>query len=179
MPFSAHIIIDAGLLTIIIALAFAVMWVRDLFSAIMIAGVFSSVMAALFILLAAPDVAFTEAAVGAGFSTILMLSAMGLLRREEKPPPKFSFAPFLLMSATGAITFYGTLDLAPHGSTKAAAHLHVAPYYLERSIEDTSVPNVVTSILASYRGFDTLGEVFVVFTAGIAVLALIGATKRF
>ena len=45
--------------------------------------------------------------------------------------------------------------------------------YLERSIADTGVPNVVTSVLASYRGFDTLGEVVVVFTAGIGVLLLL------
>jgi multicomponent Na+:H+ antiporter subunit B len=129
-------------------------------------------------LLAAPDVAFTEAAVGAGFSTILMLGAISVLRQEEKLKPAFKLTPFLLMLAAGAIIFYGTLDLSPHGSKQAAAHLHVAPYYLERSIQDTSVPNVVTSVLASYRGFDTLGEVFVIFTAGIAVLALIGRAQR-
>lgn len=174
MTLSAHIIIDAAMLTIIIILACGILMVRNLFSAIIISGVFSMNMAALFVLLAAPDVAFTEAAVGGGFSTILMLAAMGVLRQEEKLKPEFKLTPFLFILATGAIVFFGTLDLAPHGSKVAAPHLHVAPSYLERSIPDTGVPNVVTSILASYRGFDTLGEVFVIFTAGIAVLALIG-----
>lgn len=172
-----HILIDVALLTLIIILAFGILMVRNLFSAIIISGVFSMSMATLFVLLAAPDVAFTEAAVGAGFSTILMLAAMSVLRQEEKLKPKFKLAPLVLMFAAGATTFYGTLDLAPHGSKQAAPHLHVAPYYLERSIADTSVPNVVTSVLASYRGFDTLGEVFVIFTAGIAVLALIGRAR--
>ena len=178
MPHSTHLIIDAGLLTIIIVLAFAILLVRNLFSAIVISGVFSMCMACLFVLLAAPDVAFTEAAVGAGFSTILMLAAMGVLHQEERLKPGFKTFAFLMIFASGGIMFYGTLDLAPHGSKQAAPHLHVAPYYLERSIEDTSVPNVVTSVLASYRGFDTLGEVFVIFTAGIAVLALIGSARR-
>lgn len=56
--------------------------------------------------------------------------------------------------------------------------MHVAPEYLARSIPDTGVQNVVTSVLASYRGFDTLGEVTVVFTAGVAVMLLIGGRRR-
>jgi len=41
------------------------------------------------------------------------------------------------------------------------------------------VPNVVTAVLASYRGYDTLGEVTVVFTAGVGVLLLLrGRTRR-
>ncbi len=179
MSFEQHIIIDSFLLTIILALAIAVLRMRNLFSAIIIAGVFSMTMASLFVLLAAPDVAFTEAAVGAGLSTVLMLASMSVLDAREKPLPQISYLSLLMMFFTGLIIFYGTLDLPPHGSQQAASHLHVAPDYLERSLQDTSVPNVVTAVLASYRGFDTLGEVFVIFTAGIGVLALIGAaTKR-
>ena len=59
----------------------------------------------------------------------------------------------------------------------APAQVHVAPHYLKESIEEIDVPNVVTSILASYRGFDTLGEVAVVFTAGIGVLLIISGLK--
>jgi multicomponent Na+:H+ antiporter subunit B len=65
------------------------------------------------------------------------------------------------------------------GDASAPAQLHVAPYYLQNAQAETGVPNVVTSILAAYRGFDTLGEVTVIFTAGMGVLVLLGgATKR-
>ena len=58
------------------------------------------------------------------------------------------------------------------------ANQHVAPYYLERSLVETGVPNVVTAVLASYRGYDTLGELTVIFTAGIGVLLLLGRRRE-
>ena len=177
MIFEHHTAIDSALLTIILVLAVAMLRMRNLFSAIIIGGVFSMSMACLFVLLAAVDVAFTEAAVGAGISTILMLAAMPMLAQEEKPRPRFQYLALLPMLSIGLIIFYGTFDLAPHGSPQAAPHLHVAPDYLARSLQDTGVPNVVTAVLASYRGFDTLGEVFVIFIAGIGVLALIGTDR--
>jgi multicomponent Na+:H+ antiporter subunit B len=51
----------------------------------------------------------------------------------------------------------------------------VAPWYLEKTPEYIDIPNVVTAVLGSFRGYDTLGEVFVVFTAGIGVLFLLSA----
>jgi multicomponent Na+:H+ antiporter subunit B len=79
---------------------------------------------------------------------------------------------------TGATLVYGTLDMPNFGDPNAPASLHVAPEYLERSQHEIGVPNVVTAILASYRGYDTLGETAVVFTAGIGVLALINGLRR-
>ena len=75
---------------------------------------------------------------------------------------------------TAAVLVYGTLDLPPFGAADTPMHTHVAPRYLQKSIEETLVPNVVTSVLASYRGYDTLGEVTVIFTAGVGVLLLLG-----
>jgi multicomponent Na+:H+ antiporter subunit B len=54
----------------------------------------------------------------------------------------------------------------------------VAAYYIQNSATDIDVPNMVTGILASYRGFDTLGETAVVFTAGIGVLVLLSGLAR-
>jgi multicomponent Na+:H+ antiporter subunit B len=45
-------------------------------------------------------------------------------------------------------------------------------------MEEIGVANTVTAVLASYRGYDTLGEVTVIFTAGIGVLLLIGERLR-
>ena len=86
--------------------------------------------------------------------------------------------PLAVVVVTGAALVYGTLDIPAFGDPDAPAQTHVAPHYLERSVPDTGVPNVVTSVLASYRGFDTLGEVVVIFTAGIAVLLLIGGGRQ-
>ena len=81
---------------------------------------------------------------------------------------------FAATLVTGLLLIYGTLDLPHFGSADAPIHLHVAPEYLVGREAEVDVPNIVTAVLASYRGFDTLGEVFVVFTAGIGVLLLIG-----
>jgi multicomponent Na+:H+ antiporter subunit B len=74
---------------------------------------------------------------------------------------------------TGALLLYGTLDMPDWGDPRSPASLHVSPRYIEKTVEETAVPNMVTSVLADYRGYDTLGETTVIFTAGIACLLLI------
>lgn len=84
----------------------------------------------------------------------------------------------IAVSLTGAILIYGTADMPDWGDPGSAASLHVSPRYIEKSVEETSVPNIVTSVLADYRGYDTLGETTVIFTAGIACILLIRRFKR-
>jgi multicomponent Na+:H+ antiporter subunit B len=73
----------------------------------------------------------------------------------------------------GVLLIYGTLDMPDWGDPRSPASLHVSPRYIEKTVEETDVPNMVTSVLADYRGYDTLGETTVIFTAGIACLLLI------
>ena len=84
----------------------------------------------------------------------------------------------LVVLVTGAALIHGTLDMPDYGDPSAPVHNHVAPHYIEESWEEIGVPNIVTSVLASYRGYATLGEVAVIFTAGIGVLVLIGGRRR-
>lgn len=60
------------------------------------------------------------------------------------------------------------------GDPGAPAHHHVAPRYIEMAYTETGVKNMVTAILANYRGYDTLGELTVIFTAVAAVISLVG-----
>jgi multicomponent Na+:H+ antiporter subunit B len=150
---------------------------RDLLAVIMVFGAYSLLCAGMFVIMDAADVAFTEAAVGAGVSTILMLLALRCCARLEKPAPR-QWLPLVLVAVTGATLVYGTLDLPQLGDPGNPVHQHVAPRYLQQSGQEIGIPNVVTSVLASYRGFDTLGEAVVVFTAGLGVWLLIGAVRR-
>ena len=154
---------------------FAVARLRNLFGVVMLTGLFSLMSAVLYVVLDAVDVAFTEAAVGAGIATVLMLSTLALTTSEEKfsadAKPLWAL---LLVVVTGAVLVYGTLDMPPYGDPSSAIHYHVAPRYLEKSGLEIGLPNVVTSVLASYRGYDTLGEVLVIFTAAVGVLIIIG-----
>jgi multicomponent Na+:H+ antiporter subunit B len=135
------------------------------------------VSAALFTALDAVDVAFTEAAVGGGISTVLFLATLSLTSRREKHStgrPLFGLAVVLL---TGTVLVFATFDMPYYGDPAAPIHHHVADRYIEDSGRETGVPNIVTSVLASYRGFDTFGETTVIFTAGIAVLLVLGRSR--
>ena len=74
---------------------------------------------------------------------------------------------------TGAFLIYGTIDFPSWGDPQSPASLHVSPRYIEKTVEETDVPNMVTSVLADYRGYDTLGETTVIFTAGMSCILLI------
>ena len=155
--------------------ALAVVYMRDLFTIVMLFGIYSLLSAGFFVTMDAVDVALTEAAVGAGVTTVLMLSTLALTSRKEKlRPVRPSLLPLVVVTITGLVLVYGTLDMPFLGDPEAPVHQHVAPRYIEQSIEEVGMPNIVTSVLASYRGFDTLGEVVVIFAAGLGVLALLG-----
>ncbi|HIM25932.1 MAG TPA: DUF4040 domain-containing protein [Rhodospirillales bacterium] len=168
-------IIVLSLMGFMAVIGFAVARLRNLFAVVMLTGLFSLTAAVLYVILDAVDVAFTEAAVGAGISTVLMLGTLALTSSEERVEKSGgSKWALVLVVVTGCVLVYGTLDMPPFGDPTAAIHHHVAPYYLEKSGQEIGLPNVVTSVLASYRGYDTLGEVFVIFTAAIGVLLIIG-----
>lgn len=147
---------------------------RDLFGVVILFGVYSLMTAALFMDLDAVDVAFTEAAVGAGVTTVLMLSTLRLTSRWERRPKHSPLLPLLVVGVTGAALIYATLDAPLLGDPGAPVHRHVAPRYIEQGPVEVGMPNMVTAVLASYRGYDTFGETVVIFTAGIAVLLLLG-----
>jgi multicomponent Na+:H+ antiporter subunit B len=171
-------VVDLALLAFLLVVGVAIVRLRNLFAVAMLSGIFSFVSAGVFVLLDAVDVAFTEAAVGGGISTVLMLATLALVERREKPPRHRAYLPLAVVLATTALLLYGTADMPAFGDAKAPIHTHVVPRYIEKSLAETSVPNVVTSVLASYRGFDTLGETTVIFTAGVGVLLLLGRAGR-
>ena len=86
--------------------------------------------------------------------------------------------PLLAVVVTGAALIYGTLDMPSYGDPNAPVQKHVAPTYLAESIPKTTVPNVVTSVLASYRGYDTYGETTVVLTAAVGAILLLGGRAK-
>ena len=157
----------------------AIARLHNLFAVVMLTSIFSLLGAATYVVLDAVDVAFTEAAVGAGISTVLMLGTLALTSSEEKPAsPKNMFSALVVVVVTGIVLIFGTLDMPHYGDPKAPIHHHVAPRYLNNSDQEVGLPNVVTSVLASYRGYDTLGETFVIFTAAAGVLAIMGRVRR-
>ncbi|MCB1833441.1 MAG: cation:proton antiporter, partial [Geminicoccaceae bacterium] len=91
---------------------------------------------------------------------------------------KSAIGQFVLVLIVGILLLHQISVLPDFGDPDAPIHQHVAPRYIEESGEEIGVPNIVTSVLASYRGFDTLGETTVIFTAAVGVLMLLGRTRR-
>ncbi len=172
---SSTIILDIGFMAMLVVVAFAIVRLRSLFAIVMLQGVYSLVCAAWFVSLDAVDVAFTEAAVGAGVSTVLMLSAMLLADRESRPVPMGrQIGPLLICIFAAFAMFYALPDMATYGDQYSPANTYVGHDYVDRTYEEIHIPNVVTAVLGSYRGYDTFGEAVVIFAAGLGVLLLLG-----
>ena len=163
---------------LLVIIAITLIRLHDLLAVVMLSGIYSLVSEVLFMVLGAVDVALTEAAVGAGVATVFLLSALALTTHREKQPTHTPLLPLVVVVITGAALIYGTLDIPPVGDPGNPIHHHVAPRYIYASPQEIGIPNMVTSVLASYRGYDTLGETVVVFTAAIGVGVLIGGVRR-
>jgi len=179
MNFDYTQIFDYALLLMMLAVGVAVIRLRNLFAIVMLTGVYSLLSAAWFVSLVALDVGFTEAAVGAGISTVLLLAAMLLTSRECAPVSAMRhWAAFAVTVAAGCALFYALPDMPQYGALASPANSGVGMDYMMRTAEDIHIPNVVTAVLGSYRGFDTMGEVFVVFAAGVGVALILRLTGR-
>ena len=168
------LVIDIVLLSFLIVISLAILKSTHLLAVAMLFGLYSLLVAGQFVVLDAPDVAFTEAAVGTGIATVLMLATLACTRKAQSQAPKQrSRGPFAMTLVVTAMLIYGTHDLPNIGEPTAPPHTEVASYYVKSGQDDTGVPNLVTAVLASYRGFDTLGEVTVVLAAGFGICLLL------
>ena len=164
------------LLSLLVITSVAIVRTENLFVAVMLTSIFSLLMASNFFILDAADVALTEAAVGAGITTVIFLSALSLTSEREKAIQTGSRLTMLVVAVLATLIIYATFDNPRLGDPDAPVHKHLAPWYLENTPVLMDFPNVVTAVLGSFRGYDTLCEVFVVFAACIGVLFILGVT---
>lgn len=165
-------LLAATVLAFIVAAAVLTALLRDALAATVVFGVYSLGMAITYALFRAPDVALTEAAVGAGITTSLLLVTVV---RTERPTRATAFEtgydPRSLVAILALVgLLLATIPALPAvGDPSASGFERVVPFYLADAPR-LGIPNVVTAILVAYRGFDTFGEIVVVVAAGIAVL---------
>jgi multicomponent Na+:H+ antiporter subunit B len=170
-------VINMALLTLLAVVTLAIVVQRSLVGVVILGAIYSFLIASVMIVLDAVDVALTEASVGAGISTVLLLAALHMTNTREYAPRQISIMPLALTLLVGAVLIWGSFALPPFGTANAPIHEHVAPRYIE-TIAETGVPNMVTAVLADYRSFDTLGETTVVMVAGIGVMLLLRGARR-
>ena len=169
----SELMINAFLVSIMLAIGIALLKSRSVIYTVLLTSAYSLVAALMFITLDAVDVAFTEASVGAGISTVLFLAAMAFLPKKEEQTVNNQAFPAVICLVLGGVLIWCSYDLPEIGVATSPIHQHIVPDYILGSRDDIGIPNIVTSVLASYRGYDTFGETIVVFTAGIAVLAIL------
>jgi multicomponent Na+:H+ antiporter subunit B len=162
--------LDLLLLVLLTACAVIAVLVRSMIATVAVLAAFSLFVALLFAGMGAPDVAFVEAVLGSAFVGVLLLVAV--LATGDRPAGRDRRAAWIagpLIAVFAVLLLVASVDLPDRGDPDSPAAVGIATQYVERSLEDSETPNVVTAILADYRSMDTLGETLVVFTAALAV----------
>lgn len=174
-------LIHVGILALLIGAAVAAARLRKTMTVAIIFAIFSLLMATMYLLLEAPDVAITEAAVGAGVSTLLIIATLLHTGKHDDRPHTGHLAVLGMVACLGLALMVVMHQLPAIGDaaspvnrlTDADGALTANGSYLSGTQRDIGIPNMVTAVLASYRGYDTMGETAVVFTALIAVLLIL------
>ena len=171
---------DVLLLILVVLFAVVALSIRNLMGAAVVFGAYSFMMCLIWAGMGAVDVAFTEAAVGAGVSTVFVVSTLyntGATVQPRTGGLAFKLFIGVVVTIAGAFLLSALPDFPEWGASDSPVNAKVAPYYILNTIADSHVPNVVTSVLADYRGFDTLLETTVVFIACIAIYSILRVDK--
>lgn len=164
---------DYSLWLILLGVSFAIIASRSLLQSLVYLAIFSLISACLYLVMQAPDVAITEAAIGAAISTIFLLLAIRIVGSHEDAPRKHHRLSLFTLVALVLVLFSVVADIPKYGSPQSPANLGTSHTYISTSYKQTAIPNIVTAVLASYRGVDTMGEVFVILAAMLSVLLIL------
>ncbi len=148
---------------------------NNLLNSVILLSLFSVLISICYLLMDAPDVAMTEVALGACFSTCVLLNVAQTCGEDSIKASKGKKTAALLICAIfAAVILYACLEFASYGDDSTALHQHLSNHYIKNTKKDIAIPSIVAAILASYRGFDTLGETAVILIAGIGVMLILG-----
>ena len=173
--------LDLLILILVVVCAFGALFIKDLMGASIVFGAYSFLMCLIWTGMGAVDVAFTEAAVGAGVSTVFFVATIyntARTIRYDKRDFGLKLLTAIVVIVVGGFLATAVSDFPDWGDPQSPANSYVAAYYLTHSMEQTNVPNVVTTTLADYRAFDTMFETAVVFVAALAIVSLLRRKRR-
>lgn len=173
MILSAEIYYDYFLFTIyslIICVSFLIVYSKRYIETIIFVSVFSMLLVVAYSLLDAPDVAMTEAAVNAALSGIVMLLAVIKLQDTKPVIIEKQELGWLVLIIMLIILIY---IISLFGDVLHENYQRYSRHYIDNTSRDIGVKNMVTAILAGYRGFDTLCETAVIFIAALSSYVII------
>ena len=169
-------LLEGSLLAFVLCCAIGAALLKDTLASVMAFAAYSLGISIIWLVLQAPDVGLTEAAVGAGIMTILFLLALANTVTPDADS-LFESVRWRTVALVGAfvLVMAATVPSLPAIGDPTAPVVggEVTQYYLEHAYKETQVHNAVTAVLAAYRGFDTLGEAVVVFSAGVVALSVL------
>lgn len=191
MEFSNSLSLIAILSLIVSIILYFLASEKNLRLSILWLSLFSILTCILYLVMDAPDVAMTEAALGTCLTTIILLkcsaqyskdssSITSDIDEDDAASSEFWRKAFALVlcSAFGIALIYSGLDLQKYGVGNSPVQNGAQEYYNSNTMKEIGIPSFVAAILASYRGYDTLGETSVIFIAGICII-MIKSRKEF
>lgn len=172
--FTQDVVILFSLLVILSIISIRLLFSKNLFDSIIMLSLFSMLISACYLLMDAPDVSMTEVALGACFSTAVLLNMAKFTGERYNPPTKTRiFFSLLLCFLFVGIMVFANLDLPAYGDMNSPLHQGVSEYYIQNTKNEIGINSIVAAVLASYRGFDTLGEAGVILIAGLGVILIL------
>lgn len=169
-------LVEVALIAFVLACAVGAAVLRDVLASVIAFAAYSLGISIVWVVLQAPDVGLTEAAVGAGVMTILFILTLANTVQPSDDAVFERLRPRTAI-AVGAfvVALLATIPALPAVGDPTAPVVagEITQYYLANAYRETEVHNAVTAVLAAYRGLDTLGEAVVVFTAGVAALSVL------
>ncbi|MBU8891697.1 MAG: DUF4040 domain-containing protein [Bacteroidales bacterium] len=147
---------------------------KDLLSAVIAAGIVGYSLVICFLLLKAPDLAIVQVVVETITLIIMVAVVLDSTREELKvkidTQQIFNISlAFIFMLALIFFFVQATDMLNPFGQHS----LRMASAYVGETAAKTGSANLVTGVLFDFRGYDTLGEATILFTAAIGVLTIL------
>lgn len=176
-----------SILLFIVGILLVVVLVKLIFSSsiielIVITSVFSLLIGICYLLMDAPDVAMTETALAGCLSTCILLKLLRLINEKElheQTEKNVHTTLAFILCVVFLVTFSVVIvDLPNYGDALSPVNSYVGKYYIENTKHDIGIPSFVAGILASYRGYDTLGETLVILIAGLGVLMVLNSAKE-
>ncbi len=164
-----------SLLFIVVSLSIYLACEKSLVKCVVALNMISFLVSGVYLIMNAPDVAMTEAAVGAGLSTLIILKAINRVSSKYDEAP-IGFFTLVLMLLMFVLVGYLTFEFPLFGSEYVPVHGELTQFFISNSYEQ--LPNVVSMILAGFRAYDTLGETLVVFIAAASVFSIIRNDSR-
>lgn len=179
MDFNTNLYLLTAISLLIIIVAAKLIFARDLLETIVTMSVFSLFLALLYLIMDAPDVAMTEIALNACLSSCVLLNVInitGSSLKQSVAKGRVVLSSVLCILLVGVLTWVG-FDLVEYGGSDSPLHKYASKYYIEHTAEEIGTPSMVAAVLASYRGFDTLGETALILISGISVLLILSRSS--